>query len=180
MSSQSKRPSPTLSIQVDVDWQGAETHRPSEEEMATLQPLVVTAIQEAFRRQGVFSGRVDLVWTDEESIRRFNRQFRQMDRPTDVLSFPMDAVGIASGEPVAQDSSPEPPELGAVVISWPRMCEQAREYGHSREREACYLAVHSVLHLCGYDHETPAEKACMRRYEEETLDALGLGRDDRA
>lgn len=108
---------------------------------------------------------------DDEEIREINRQHRQIDRPTDVLSFPLidgtDAFALPLGVPR---------ELGDVVVSYPRAVAQAEEYGHSVERELAYLVIHGVLHILGHDHEIPSEQAVMRAREEAALAAVGLVR----
>ena len=114
---------------------------------------------------------VSLTFTDDEGIRRLNREFRQIDSPTDVLSFPL--VDFAGGDEPAADE----PEfmLGDIVISLERAEAQAEEYGHGFEREAAFLCVHSMLHLLGYDHVNSEEEELeMRRRQSEILEAMGL------
>jgi probable rRNA maturation factor len=102
----------------------------------------------------------------DERIRELNAQHRGIDKPTDVLSFPLgDDFVLPPGERV---------HLGDVVVSYPRAVEQAREYGHSLERELAYLVAHGVLHVLGHDHEGDAERQRMRQREEEALAPLGL------
>ena len=99
-----------------------------------------------------FDSEVSVTFTDNAGIRLLNKEYRQKDAPTDVLSFPM--YNILEGDtPVDLDNV----ELGDIVISLERVAEQAKEFGHSFEREAAFLSVHSVLHLLGYDHETSKE-----------------------
>lgn len=122
---------------------------------------------------------INVLVTDDEGIHQINLEQRDIDRPTDVLSFPM--FELEPGEhPDELDADPETElvPLGDMVISLERAGEQAREFGHSVEREVCYLTVHSVLHLLGYDHmdEGPM-KAQMRAREEEILGALGITRE---
>ena len=123
---------------------------------------------------------VCLSLTDGEGIRKLNCEYRGIDKETDVLSFP-----LLEREPGQrgefwdeQDIDPQTNEvmLGDIVLSVEAAHAQAEEYGHSFEREAVYLCVHSVLHLLGYDHIQPEDKLLMRRREEEIMDALGLGR----
>ncbi|MGM9618469.1 MAG: rRNA maturation RNase YbeY [Oscillospiraceae bacterium] len=124
---------------------------------------------------------VDVCLTDDEGIREINREMRQVDRPTDVLSFPM--FDFTPGEPPTEadeellDPATGLLPLGDMAISFERVQAQAAEYGHSRRRELAYLAVHSVLHLLGYDHldEGPM-KAQMREREEAIMAELGLAR----
>ena len=122
---------------------------------------------------------INVLVTDDEGIHQINLEQRKIDRPTDVLSFPM--FELEPGEhPDELDADPETElvPLGDMVISLERAGEQAKEFGHSVEREVCYLTVHSVLHLLGYDHmdEGPM-KAQMRQREEAILGQLGIGRD---
>lgn len=122
---------------------------------------------------------VDVLFTDDEGIHAVNRDMRGVDRPTDVLSFPM--FDLAPGEhPGPEDADPatELVPLGDMCISLERAQAQAEEFGHSVERELCYLTVHSVLHLLGYDHmdEGPM-KAQMRAREEAILASLGITRE---
>jgi len=114
---------------------------------------------------------LSVTFTDNEGIRELNNRFRGIDRPTDVLSFPL----------LAFEGSEEPPtderetQLGDIVLSLERAAEQAEEYGHSYEREIAFLCVHSMLHLLGYDHETGEEDELdMRRRQTEIMDRIGL------
>ena len=91
---------------------------------------------------------VSVTFTDNEKIRELNAQYRSIDRATDVLSFPLFDEDFEDEEELA---------LGDVVLSLEKAEEQAKEYGHSFEREVAFLVVHSVLHLLGYDHETSKE-----------------------
>lgn len=122
---------------------------------------------------------VNVLFTDDEGIHRINLDMRQVDRPTDVLSFPMFEleVGEHPGEEDADPATGLVP-LGDMCISLERAAAQAEEFGHSVRRELCYLTVHSVLHLLGYDHmdEGPM-KAQMRQREEFILEKLGITRD---
>lgn len=115
---------------------------------------------------------VSVTFTDPEGIRELNRKFRGIDRATDVLSFPLfDFEGTGEEPPVDEFMG----MLGDIVISLEQAEKQAKEFGHSFEREAAFLAVHSMLHLLGYDHETGDEdEADMRRRQSEILDGMGL------
>ena len=136
-------------------------------------------IRTALAVQGVdFPCEVDVLVTGDEEMRRLNREMRQVDRPTDVLSFP--ALALRPGElPGRTDADPGTGlvPLGDMVLSMERAAAQAKEYGHSNRRELAYLTVHSVLHLLGYDHldEGPM-KAQMREREEAILAELGITR----
>ena len=115
---------------------------------------------------------VSVTFTDNEGIRELNRKFRNIDRPTDVLSFPLfDYTGESEEPPVDEFVG----MLGDIVISLEQAKKQAEEFGHSFEREAAFLTVHSMLHLLGYDHEAGGdEEADMRRRQREFLDRMGL------
>ena len=121
---------------------------------------------------------VDVLLTDDDGIHEINRELRQVDRPTDVLSFP--EFELTPGQlPGPEDADPGTGliPLGDMVLSMERVAAQAREYGHSKRRELSYLVTHSVLHLLGYDHldEGPM-KAQMRAREEAIMALLGLER----
>ncbi|MCI9044635.1 MAG: rRNA maturation RNase YbeY [Peptococcaceae bacterium] len=111
---------------------------------------------------------VSLLLTDNPTIHRLNSSFRGVDRPTDVLSFPQYQAGEA----------PQPhSSLGDIVISLPKMAEQAAAFDHSQKRELCFLFVHGLLHLLGYDHElSDAEERRQFARQDEVLAALGIYR----
>ncbi|MBQ8215347.1 MAG: rRNA maturation RNase YbeY [Clostridia bacterium] len=111
---------------------------------------------------------VSVTFTDNEKIRELNAQYRSIDRATDVLSFPLFDEDFEDEEELA---------LGDVVLSLEKAQEQAKEYGHSFEREVAFLVVHSVLHLLGYDHETSKEdEKEMFFRQEEVMKMLKLER----
>ena len=123
---------------------------------------------------------INVLVTDDQTIRAINRQTRQVDKATDVLSFPMfEFTPGAFPADVSADIDPETGllPLGDMVLSLERAAAQAREYGHSLRREAGYLTIHSVLHLLGYDHldEGPMKRQ-MRAREEAILAGLALPR----
>lgn len=120
---------------------------------------------------------LNVLLTDDNGIRAVNRNMRNLDKPTDVLSFPM--FDFTPGAFDASIASRDPQTgliaLGDMVMSLERIRSQAKEYGHGAEREAAYLAVHSVLHLLGYDHmDEDGDKRIMRAREEEIMKKLGL------
>lgn len=138
---------------------------------ATLQKTVERAIRAALRYEGVtFPCEISLTFTDNRKIHKLNKEFRGIDRATDVLSFPMfDDISEADESTVNV--------LGDIVISLEKAKKQAEEYGHGLYREASFLAVHSVLHLLGYDHErSEEEEKTMFAKQEEILEKMGLGR----
>ena len=116
------------------------------------------------------SAEISVTFVDNEQIHELNRQYREKDAPTDVLSFPMGENGVydenhATGAKI----------LGDIVISMEKAVEQAQRYGHSLEREVGYLTAHSMLHLLGYDHEKSGmDRVRMREKEEWVMTQLGL------
>ncbi|MBQ9460232.1 MAG: rRNA maturation RNase YbeY [Oscillospiraceae bacterium] len=143
--------------------------------------LIRKTVRTALEVEGVECAcEVDVLVTDDRAIRRLNREQRNIDKATDVLSFP--ALELRPGEkPAAADADPgtQTVPLGDMVLSWERVTAQAKEYGHSRSRELSYLVTHSVLHLLGYDHvDEGRDKALMRRREEAVMRALGLEREE--
>ena len=122
---------------------------------------------------GATTAYVSVVLVDDDAIAEMNQLYRGIDAPTDVLSFPQwDAVDLATTQPL---EAPLP--LGDIVVSVPRAASQAREYGHSRRRELSFLVVHGLLHLLGYDDQTPDAAATMEACQDAVLDSLGLTRD---
>lgn len=119
---------------------------------------------------GVTESEVSITFTDDEHIHELNRQYRGIDRPTDVLSFALNE----SEEPAVTGDFPD--VLGDIVISVPRAIAQAEEYGHSLKREIVFLAVHAMLHLLGYDHIDDAERAEMEQEQRLVMEKLGLPR----
>ena len=140
-----------------------------------LRNTVKKAIVAALDYQEIdFPVEISLTFVDNEKIHELNREYRGKDAPTDVLSFPM----FEDGEIEYDDESDEPCAIGDIVISLEKAVEQAEEYGHSLEREASFLAVHSVLHLLGFDHEVSEEDdEYMKESAEEILSSIGLRRD---
>ena len=119
---------------------------------------------------------ITVTLTDGETIREINREHRGIDSETDVLSFPL--WDRRSGEEPFTNPETDCIMLGDIIISLPRLKEQADEYGHSEKREAAYLCIHGVLHLLGYDHMAEDEKQEMRLKEEELLMQLNFTRED--
>ncbi len=138
---------------------------------------VKKAVREALRAEGVTEPvSVSVLLTDDAHIRELNRDFRDVDRPTDVLSFPASEQVPGAFDPELCDKDPETGRLilGDMALSLERVEAQAAEYGHGTDRELMYLTVHSVLHLLGYDHtDEGPEKARMRQREESILARLG-------
>ncbi len=135
-----------------------------------LRMLLRRAILEtlAYEEVEIEAPEVSMTFTDNEGIRQLNRLYRQIDRATDVLSFPMFSFEDETEEVEGA--------LGDIVISLERAKEQAETFGHSFEREVAFLCVHSMLHLLGYDHELGEEEDIdMRRRQSEIMERLGLG-----
>ena len=144
-----------------------------------MKALIRKAIRTALAAEGVdFPCEVDVSVTNDRTIHQINLDMRQVDRPTDVLSFP--AFDLTPGEfPGEEDVDPATglTPLGDMVISLERVQAQAKEYGHSNRRELAYLTVHSILHLLGYDHlDEGAQKARMRAREDAIMAELGIER----
>lgn len=133
--------------------------------------LIRTACKKVLETENFLdSAEINVTFVTDEEIREINNSFRQIDKATDVLSFPLGENGI-------YDKNPENDclMLGDVVISVEHAIMQAEEFGHSVEREIAYLTVHSVLHLLGYDHILEGDdKKLMRQREEMALEKMGL------
>ena len=131
-----------------------------------------------------YEAQVNLLITDTDGIQEYNRQFRDKDMPTDVLSFPMIPFRTEADFSVAEEAEadyfdPDSGELilGDIIISAERVFQQAESFGHSPKREFAFLTAHSLLHLCGYDHMVPEEAAVMEKKQEAVLEKLGITRD---
>lgn len=132
-----------------------------------------------------YEAQVNLLLTDDQGIHEYNRQFRQVDTSTDVLSFPMipferEAEFSIVEEGEADYFDPESGELllGDIIISVEKVIEQSKQYGHSIKRELAFLITHSMLHLCGYDHMVKEEADIMEEKQERVLTFLGITRGD--
>jgi probable rRNA maturation factor len=130
-----------------------------------------------------YETQVNLLLTGNEEIQEMNRNFREIDRPTDVLSFPLVEYDVPSDFSRAEKEEtdcfdPESGELmlGDIVISGDKVREQAENYGHSVKREFAFLVAHSMLHLLGYDHMTEEDAAEMEKRQEEILSGLSITR----
>lgn len=144
--------------------------------------LVANAVLDA--ENCPYESEVNVLITDNEGIRTFNREYRNIDRETDVLSFPnldfespADFDGAEDNE--ADCFQPDSGELilGDIILSADRVFEQARSYGHSVKREFAFLVAHSMFHLCGYDHMTEEEARVMESKQNGILNDLGITRD---
>lgn len=134
-----------------------------------LEELIIRTVKASFSYEDIAEINVSVLICDDEEIHTLNKNFRGIDRPTDVLSFPM----------YDDDGNLDEDELGDIVISLERAKEQSIEYGHSLEREIAFLTAHSMLHLFGYDHIEEDEQKEMFRKQEEILCKLGLTRGEK-
>ena len=120
---------------------------------------------------GLDNAEVSITFTDNKHIHEINREYRKVDRPTDVISFALnegDEPEIEGGAPVNV--------LGDIIISVEKAVEQASDYGHSVEREVAFLTVHGMLHLLGYDHIEEEDRKEMRQEEDFVMEKLGISR----
>ena len=147
------------------------------EENEEYNKIINTVVKNCFEEEGLDNIKIyiNIILTNPEEIKRINKEYRNIDKETDVLSFPMfqkeEIEGlIKKKENIVTDI------LGDVVISIPRVYEQAEEYNHSFERELSYMVVHGFYHLMGYDHMEEEEKKIMRQKEENVLQKLNITR----
>ena len=154
---------------------------PLEFDLSQVADQVVKAVAE--EEQCPYDCEINLILTDDAGIQKLNLEHRGLDKPTDVLSFPLltpeDHKDYALLEARQEDFfNPETGELvlGDIVLSLDRVAEQAEAYGHSAMREYAFLIAHSMLHLFGYDHMTPKEAASMENKQRKILDRLGIKR----
>jgi probable rRNA maturation factor len=155
-------------VEISVEW--ADGLTPSIEE-SWIEHVIRTAVVTAKPELGSDpEAEVAVLLADDETLHALNREFRQKDAPTDVLSF----EGDADPEEVQLPGAPW--HLGDIAISLERVERQAEEYGHSMERELAYLLTHGTLHLLRYDHEDEESRRLMREVEEAAMSVLGLPR----
>ena len=150
-----------------------------------IEKTAATVMEAVLIQEGCpYEAQINLLLTDNEGIRSYNSRFREIDRETDVLSFPnvdyevpADFEGLEDME--ASYFDPESGELvlGDIIISVDKIKEQAVSYGHSEKREFAFLIAHSMLHLCGYDHMEEEEAKVMEAKQEEVLNGLGITRE---
>jgi len=140
--------------------------------------IVKQALITCFETENLINKNVkmNVIFTNPDEIRKINKQYRNIDKATDVLSFPMfekDEI-----EHFKNEVSRVPEILGDIIISIKQVEVQAEEYGHSFERELAYMAVHGFFHIIGYDHIEEKDKKEMRKKEEEVLGKIGLEREN--
>jgi probable rRNA maturation factor len=136
-----------------------------------------------FSEKCPYDTEVSILFTNDEEIRQINSEYREIDSPTDVLSFPSIEYDTPGDFSLIEDNSadyfnPETGELmlGDIVLSVDRAKLQAKEYGHSIEREIAFLTAHSMFHLFGYDHMEDANRIIMEDKQEKILEGLKIGR----
>lgn len=147
----------------------------------TLIDMLELLLQKAGESEGVNDGEVALTFVDDEAIHELNRDYRGIDRPTDVLSFAMNETLDEEPEIIYELEEDEELDdltdvLGDIIISVDRAKAQSEEYGHSLEREIGFLFVHGFLHLLGYDHQDAESEAEMMGKQEAVLAQVGLTR----
>lgn len=147
-----------------------ETNEITEQQTQEIEKIVNFAAE----KQGIEVGsEVSITFVTNERIQEINREYREKDTPTDVISFAMEELGEGEVEPIGADM---PRVLGDIIISTAKAKEQAEEYGHSFMRELGFLSVHGFLHLLGYDHMTEEDEKRMFGLQKEILDEYGLSR----
>lgn len=140
--------------------------------------IINKVIKECFSNEGLDKLKlyISITLTNPEEIQKINKKYRNIDKPTDVLSFPMfqkeEIEDLISNNYEIEDV------LGDIIISIPKVKEQANEYGHSFERELSYMVVHGFYHLMGYDHMNDDDKKEMRKKEDEILNKLHITRGE--
>ena len=156
------------------------------EENSEYNKIINKVINECFSNEGLdrINIYISITLTNLEIINELNKKYRNVDRETDVLSFPMfekneieEMLKENKTDSEINQNFDECDVLGDLVISIPKVYEQANEYGHSFERELAYMCVHGFYHLMGYDHIIESDKVIMRRKEDEILNKLGITRE---
>ena len=149
------------------------------DENTEYEKTISKVLEECFKVENLPNDKllVSITLTNPENIRKLNSEYRNIDKETDVLSFPMFEKEELENKINSQDFEYED-VLGDIIISIDRVKEQAEEYGHSFEREFAYMIVHGFYHLMGYDHIKEEDKAIMRPKEEKVLNKLGITRED--
>lgn len=147
-----------------------ETEKLTEEQMLEIERVINFAANKQKVEQ---HSEVSVTFVSNERIQEINREYRDKDQPTDVISFAMEELGEGEVEMVGAEM---PRVLGDIIISVPKAIEQAEEYGHSFIRELGFLAVHGFLHLLGFDHMTEEDEREMFTLQKEILDEYGLKR----
>ena len=141
--------------------------------------IIKKVIKQCFKEETLEDSKlyISIILTTPSNIRKTNKEYRNIDKETDVLSFPMFEKDELDSKIKSSDFEHED-VLGDIMISINKVQEQAKEYGHSFEREFSYMIVHGFYHLMGYDHIEEKDKAIMRAKEESVLNKLGIRRDE--
>lgn len=149
------------------------------EESSKYEPIIKKVLEKCFKEEKIEDSKliITITLTNPQNIRKINKEFRNIDKATDVLSFPMFEKEELEEKIEMQDFEHED-MLGDIVISIDKVEEQAREYEHSFERELSYMIVHGFYHLMGYDHIEECDKKIMRPKEEKILEELKITRDN--
>ena len=149
------------------------------EEKKEYEKTIKKVIEQCFKEENMEDSKlyISITLTTPEHIHEINKQYRNVDRATDVLSFPMFEKDELD-EKIKNNDFEHEDVLGDIVISIEKVEEQAKEYGHSFEREFAYMLVHGFYHLMGYDHIQEEDKVIMRVKEEKVLKKLGIRRDE--
>ena len=145
------------------------------EEDKTWEDIVKKVFEQCFKEEGLQDSKlyITVTFTNPENIQNINKEYRNIDKPTDVLSFPMFEKEELNQKIQKKDFSYQD-ILGDIIISISKVEEQAKEYGHSFERELSYMLVHGFYHLMGYDHIEEKDKKEMRKKEENILKMLDI------
>ncbi|KKO51521.1 rRNA maturation RNase YbeY [Paenibacillus sp. DMB20] len=165
-------------MSLQLVWNNEQEEFPITDELISLLDRI---LQQAGMAEGITEGEVDLTFVNDAQIHELNKEYRGIDRPTDVLSFALneetdEELQIIYELDEAEDMTDVPDMLGDIIISVPRAKLQSEEYGHSLERELGFLFVHGFLHLLGYDHQDEASEAEMMGKQETVLEKVGLTR----
>ena len=147
------------------------------EENKEYEKLIKKVVDECFKVENLENSKlyINIILTTPDNIRKYNKQYRDIDKETDVLSFPMFEKDELD-RMIKNKDFKNIDILGDMVISIPRVEAQAKDYGHSFDRELAYMVVHSFYHLMGYDHIEEADKLVMRPKEENVLNRLNITR----
>ena len=149
------------------------------EENSKYEEIIKKVVEQCFKEENMEDSKlsISITLTTPEHIHEINKQYRNVDRATDVLSFPMFEKEEIDNKIAKKDFEHED-VLGDIVISIDQVEKQAKEYGHSFEREFAYMLVHGFYHLMGYDHIKEEDKVIMRPKEEKVLEKLGIRREE--
>ena len=149
------------------------------EENIEFEEIIKKVIEQCFKEEKLENSKlnISITLTTPENIRKINKEYRNVDNETDVLSFPIFEKEELDKK-ILNNNFEYEDILGDIVISIKRVEEQAKEYGHSFERELSYMVVHGFYHLMGYDHIKEEDKLVMRSKEEKVLTKLGITREE--